>query len=336
MKKVLSILLVAVLLASMTAIAASAAHSWWEPEMISAKDAIKMYNEANHTTIETKRYYFQMPDGLNGPVGDDEAEHPETFGKKAPSWYHEFTDADGVKRTSGYGMYWWDVEGAPNSQDSGEPWYTGGWIGYTVEKDSAPNVYYVDAPAAATTIVWNNGIDGGMDDTQAIYFLAAQTNNIGSEYYDPGESPLYPEGLDSFDNMIYIIDPDLVDVNPLSQKLACGGEWYFYYGDGCYGTNKDGAESVKDNCLNPDHNHDAPVFKLGDVNEDQVVDVMDATLTQKYCASLVQLSEAQKMAANVCGNGIENISVMDATRIQKFCAHLCNLDGSVPWVDPEA
>ena len=334
MKKVLSIVLVALLLVSTTVIAVSAeSRSWFEDGMISAKEAVQLYNEANETEIETHRYYFQVPNGKNGPVGVDES-NPDTYGKKAPSWFHEFEDEEGVTRTSDCALYWWGCLDGPNCEDLDVPWGDGGWVGYLVEKDEA-GVYYADVPASVTTIIWNNGINGGMDDTLPIYFLAAQSVNIGSEYYDPGESPLYPDGVDSFDNMIYIIDPDKVSISDYSLKQTCGGEWYFYYGNGCYGTVKGGEEDIEKNCINPDHDHSAPTYKLGDVNGDTVVDVVDATIIQKACAQIIELNDIQKLAANVCGNGVDNISVMDATRIQKFCAHICNLDGSEPWIDPE-
>lgn len=346
MKKIISTVLVLVMLLSVTSIAVYAdSHSWFEEEMMSAKEAIEIYEQEKGVTLKTRRLYFQMPDGTNGPGVVKDAEH---MGEKAPTWIHEFVDTDGVTRTTGCAMYWWNSTKAPNPGDFGESWDTGGWVGYTAEKGDAPNVYYVDVPYVSdlTTVVWNNGINGGEDPEAEIYYLAAQSVNIGSEYYDIGEAlittpdgelvDLYPNGCGDqnqwFENMIYIIDPDQIEENDLSHKLSCGGFWYHYYGNGCYGTAEGGETDIEKNCLNPDHNHS---YILGDVNMDTVVDVTDATTVQKAEADLIELSDVQKMAANVCGNGPDNISVMDATRIQKYIAKLCNLDGSVPYTGPD-
>ena len=57
---------------------------------------------------------------------------------------------------------------------------------------------------------------------------------------------------------------------------------------------------------------------LGDVNLDNIVNVADATLLQKYGASIVQLNDTQLAVADVSGDG--RIDVKDATLIQKFSA----------------
>ena len=36
--------------------------------------------------------------------------------------------------------------------------------------------------------------------------------------------------------MIYVINPNMISENPLNGKIVSGGEWYFYYGNGEYGT----------------------------------------------------------------------------------------------------
>ena len=57
---------------------------------------------------------------------------------------------------------------------------------------------------------------------------------------------------------------------------------------------------------------------LGDANEDDSVNVKDATLIQKYAASLLQLSDEQFSAADV--NDDRKVNVKDATAIQKYSA----------------
>ena len=57
---------------------------------------------------------------------------------------------------------------------------------------------------------------------------------------------------------------------------------------------------------------------LGDVNEDGIVNIIDATTVQKYLASLLTLTDTQKKLADVDSNGTVNI--IDATTIQKHLA----------------
>ncbi len=57
---------------------------------------------------------------------------------------------------------------------------------------------------------------------------------------------------------------------------------------------------------------------LGDSNEDFKVNVKDATLIQKYAASLATLSETQLVLSDV--NSDEKVNVKDATVIQKYAA----------------
>ena len=131
-------------------------------------------------------------------------------------WKNEYTDTAGI--------YWWEGTDACLA-----------WPGYTANKADADGVYYYDVPTDVTTVIWNNNIDGGSDKTQDIYKASAQTINIGTEYYDPGESDNYPEGTDSFDGMIYVIDPTLDITSPPNSKYTGEGEWYYYYGNGEYG-----------------------------------------------------------------------------------------------------
>lgn len=132
------------------------------------------------------------------------------------SWYNEYATYPCI--------YWWEGTDA-----------CGAWPGHKAFKTDVPGVYYYDVNKDVTTIIWNNGIDGGTDDTQDIYTLAYQTKNIGSEYYDVEESPNYPYGTNSFDKMIYVIDESKTEINDFSGKSTYAGEWYYYYGNGEYG-----------------------------------------------------------------------------------------------------
>lgn len=57
------------------------------------------------------------------------------------------------------------------------------------------------------------------------------------------------------------------------------------------------------------------VSPKGDVTLDGKLDITDATMIQKYCASIITFSSAQKNLADIDKSGIIDIS--DATYIQK-------------------
>ncbi len=57
-------------------------------------------------------------------------------------------------------------------------------------------------------------------------------------------------------------------------------------------------------------------YRLGDADLNGVVNIKDATYIQKFAANMCELSEHEKLAANV--NGDETVNVKDATNIQKF------------------
>ena len=321
MKRIISILLAVMLVASCAVVAS--AYGWDDPDIKTVDEAIAEYELLYETEVETNRYYFLMPNGTNGDLGDDETVDEVTgepighAGEYAPTWYIPMED--GTPSTETAGIYWWgsDIADPP------------AWVGYLPsgvdENDS--DVYFADVPKAATTIIWNNAVDGGQDDTKPVYFCAAQSINIPCEFYEPGDSANYPEGTDDFDNMIFVIDPDLISVSDYSGKQTCGGEWYYYYGNGCYGFVEGGNET---NCLRDDHfdengNHigaePEPTYVLGDTDNDGVVSVMDATEIQMVLAKMKDWAYAEaELAADYDGDGVA--SVMDATEIQMILAGL--------------
>ena len=147
-----------------------------------------------------------------------------------------------------------------------------------------------------------------------------KSRNIQCEYYDVGESETYPDGLDSFDNMIYVIDPDLCyDLIENHGRPTYGGEWYYYYGDGCYGTDEDG--QAKTNCIRDDHDHSTdPVIIKGDVDGDGVVTIIDATSVQRYIAELYEFTSEEWKRANVDHD--YEVTIFDVTIIQKVVAKI--------------
>ena len=321
MKKIISILLALVLVASVAVVSANA-FSAFDEEAEHLKDAIAAYEAETGDEVPTYRYYFQIPDGNNGPTKqvDDEV---GSVGDHAKSWINEYNE--------GYcSIYYWATGSFP-TQDT--------WTGYVAEKlEGVPNVYYADVPQKVLTIIWNNGVDGGTDVENPLFFYRAQTKNLKVEYLDPGEWEEFPDGLASFDNMIYIVNPDDMSVEEYSGAQTCGGRWYYYLEDGCYTDTPEGA------CVNPDHydangNHvgyqeptePGPEKLLGDVDGDGVVSVIDATQIQKYKAQILTENDIDLSVADVDGDGV--VSVLDASRIQKYKAKIMNLDGTTPYVE---
>ena len=233
MKRWISILLVAALFAVMT-VSASAYHLW--PDGKTAEQAVKDYENAKGVTVTTNRYYFQMPDGVHGPRDAD--------GLTAGSWYNDYSD--------GAGVYWWGGTAACDS-----------WAGYKATlADAAQHIYYVDIPDDVVMFIWNNGVDPGKDPAAPCFAKAAQSIDVPCEYAEPDEYESLPEGTDSFDNCIYIIRPDSTSLSEYNPLRPHGGDWYFYYGNGCYGSYaEDSAHfiDVNHNCLNPDHYQDGDV-----------------------------------------------------------------------------
>ncbi len=240
MKRIVSILLAVMLVVSMTVISASA-FSAFDEQAEKISDAIAAYEAENEVKVPTYRYYFQIPDGTNGPV-KSETDAKGEAGSKAPSWINEYNE--GL-----CSIYYWAKGDFPTPS---------AWTGYVAEAvEGVDNLFYADVPQNVSTIIWNNGIDGGTDNTNPLYFLRAQTANIKVESLDEGDDDNFPDGLESYDNMIWIVNPDKVSVNSFSGAQTCGGDWYYYYGSGCYGLVAGGEEDVKENCLNPDHDHSA-------------------------------------------------------------------------------
>ena len=294
MKKVISLLLVAALLTAALAVSFNAVSvsdvEDGVPVVQSVSEGIAAYeaeNEMEPGSLKTQRIYFMMPNGKNGPVAtddvyvhyDDELDpdtgevitpaHDELVlrkGDKSPSWYNDFNILDGKHYA---GIYWW---GGPAEKD-------GYWVGYRMDiEDYDQGIYYADVPydvddpsASVAVAIFNNGVDGGMDSTKPIYDKAAQTadTNVEGAFIGDYDSLEYgsPDPW-SFNNCIYVVNPDRFSINKISRRQECGADWYVYYGNGCYGKEyqegvgedseyPDGtpgwSDNVADMCMNPDH-----------------------------------------------------------------------------------
>lgn len=230
-KKLLSLVLAGSVAASMAAIAATSASALIDPD--------GSYTPGEG--IETKRVYFTMPD----------------------SWKNSYTNSAGC--------YWWAGTDACGAIDG-----SGGslaWPGYKAKYDASledkgvKTLYYLDIPDDVPTVVWNNYLDGGMDESAPQYTAATQCKDSACEYLSEGDVDIYDDqdgfweemedsfngdkaALGSFadnffeseygiaftmDNMIWVPDLTHTDTS-VSGKITYYGDWYFYYGDGTYGT----------------------------------------------------------------------------------------------------
>lgn len=204
-KKILSIIIAVALIASALTVA-----------MVSA--SAKVVNGRYEPTAEnTYRYYFYMP----------------------KDWENIYTQSTIA------GVYWFGGTDACSAVDNSNP-DAPAWPGYVAQYDGTyadGSIYYVDCPDDVATIIWNNYVNGGnfrdgvYETSKEQYEAAKQTTDISglddAERY--ANYDLYPDGLESFNNMIYVLDPSKAIINAFSGKEIYGGEWYYYYGDGKYG-----------------------------------------------------------------------------------------------------
>ncbi|MBE6824686.1 MAG: hypothetical protein E7513_05005 [Ruminococcaceae bacterium] len=198
----------------------------------SVKKAVKEYEDESGETLDTNRYYFLMPDGTNG----QQSNYDDNAGNFADSWYNEYSSKPAI--------YWYGYE---------EGFCPDSMPGYTLETGDSPSVFYADVPTYVSSVYFNNNLNFGWNIDKALRDYMFMTFNINTQYYDAGESENYPDGTDSFDEMIFVISPDTIIVDWPLTPMYRGGEWYYYYGNGCYGTVKNGDDH---DCIRDDHKHD--------------------------------------------------------------------------------
>ncbi|MBE5957265.1 MAG: hypothetical protein E7254_00170 [Lachnospiraceae bacterium] len=172
----------------------------------------------NPDELQTKTYLFYMPD----------------------EWFTEYNatyDGEDLKTGSAC-IYWWSVSPYPNS-----------WPGYLLTKrvDGNPNIFSATVPSSASPIIWNDTIDTGHRPNEDA--IAHQTINISASYYYPKESSFYPEGIESFDGMIYVFDCDNANVDNYMKTAFYSGDWFYYYGNGEYGYYKTREEAAAHNAV---------------------------------------------------------------------------------------
>lgn len=334
MKKIISILLAVMLVVSVTVVSVSAYNNADDYSKMSPSTTYKpsgsyTVDDSTPTCEEAilacggdlnnvQKIYFQVP--LADPKQD------------GSDWVNQFNvDANGVCQIC---VYWW----AGIAGEDGWPDGNGcSWVGYRTKLVDAKNrIYEATVPADGGTplLIWNNGVNAGMDKTKPIFKYGRQLADANIEGAFEGDYDTLPEGTPNEDNMdgcIQIIDYSVSTINPLTQIPAYGSNWYIYYGDGCYGEySEDSANFVSkhENCKNPEHLADPDKYHStrGDVNYDDNVDVQDVVYIQRYLAGYeFKPGEFNKSNADVDEDGY--ISVIDASRIQRYLAHICDIDG---------
>ncbi len=271
LKKLVSMFLALTLILSVAVIAPiSVGASETNSESVGAVDTKDRYIPSDSVT-DTHRYYFYMPS----------------------EWYtnNEINTA---------GIYWYSGDDACNK-----------WPGYKAQSsEDVLGLYYVDCPANVPKIIWNNFFDGGTDKTTDKYVQAVQTvdinvENMYKEFASDGDvinpalfekayEKINAEGYDklggfyenffesdygfafNFNNMIYIINPEYTIENALTGKLTYGGDWYFYYGDGTYGTKLTKEESEVAGTLKslPYIHYDNTLSYLYELSNDGTVEII--------------------------------------------------------------
>lgn len=339
MKKIISILLAVMLVVSVAVFSVNAYGSDGDYSKLSPGSS---YDPSDSYTVDDKtptceeaivacggdlnnvqKIYFQVPKADPNQDGSD--------------WVNQYnTDANGDCQIC---VYWWG--GTAGSASEGWPSGKGcTWVGYRTKLvDKENRIYEATVPADGNTplIIWDNGVNGGMDQTKPIFKFGRQLADANIEGAYEGDYDTIPEGTPNEDNMdgcIQIIDYSVSTINPLTQIPAYGSNWYIYYGDGCYGHYKTDSPNYHGkyaSCVNPEHNHPRP----GDVNNDKSVDMIDVLCIQYKLAgrALPEGMEFDTITADVDGDG--HISIIDATRIQRYLARLCNIDGTTPYKEAE-
>lgn len=139
---------------------------------------------------------------------DDEGSYVPSEGTETYHIYFCKPDDWENKYTSDAGVYWENGSDTPSA-----------WPGYSARNADIKNVYCSDVPTDVDKVIWNNALKGTDDPTNPEYKLAYRTTDINFKGYEKGESDYYPNGVESFDNMIYIINPEFTSENDKDELI---------------------------------------------------------------------------------------------------------------------
>ena len=254
----------------------------------------------------TQRVYFQLP--------AEDPEHPEY------DWTNHYNSTDLGLNYCQVCVFWW--------YGTGSEWPDGTkakWVGYRAKLVDAQNrIYEAVLPASGVpNIVWNNGVNGGEDPTQDIFKYSHSLEDANIEGALPEDYETLPEGSPDPDSMDGCIQISRIrdDISVLPTGDVRSSEWYVYYGDGCYGnypTNSPSYRGKHASCLNPEHDHSADTYMIGDADADRDISVLDATVIQRVISEIAVYS-CDEQAADVDGKGLD---ITDATLIQRYLSDM--------------
>lgn len=202
---------------------------------------------SNSTENTETKYVTNLGGTYTGPIKNKS----KRFFFAMPKEWYTFSNATAC-------AYWWDGEDScADWQNSYEMRPT------TINTDDGSKVYYIDVAEDVNVILFNNGIDLGQksenEELPPNYGKVCQTKEINLQGYDPGETMIYPDGLDSKKKMIYV--PDDIE-NESSGFKVYGGEWYYLHSDGKWDTEKGSVYEIKDVNVKLDKRKD--IVNIGD------------------------------------------------------------------------
>lgn len=189
--------------------------------------------------VKTRKYRFYLPDAWKNDRNDN----------------YDGTDLNSCAAA----IYWWGStynsddykNGVPDAEGKTEYDNVQGWPGYRIlEQDpDDPNIFVCEVPEDAGMIIFNNTVDGGQTPVDNPgYGFNFQTVDIPTTYTDPEDDsygfytttkdgqPISADNPMTFDDMIFVVDAKNTKLNEYSGAVTTGGDWFYYYGDGKYGT----------------------------------------------------------------------------------------------------
>lgn len=235
---------------------------------------------SNSTENTETKYVTNLGGTYTGPIKNKS----KRFFFAMPKEWYTFSNATAC-------AYWWDGEDScADWQNSYEMRPT------TIITDDGSKVYYIDIDENITSIIFNNGIDLGQksenEELPPNYGKVCQTEAINLEGYDPGETMVYPDGLDSKEKMIYV--PDDIE-NESSGFKVYGGEWYYLHSDGKWDAEKGSVYKTKD--VNVKLNKRKDTVNIGDTIQ------LNATFENLSPDAKITWSSSDTNVATVDNNG---------------------------------
>lgn len=192
--------------------------------------------------------------------------------------------------------YWWD------GTDKCTDWQHSYQMKSTpIEKDNGTKVYYVDVSVDVRNIIFSNGIDVGTKDgdyTSLNWGKSYQTDNISLEGYAPGENKVFPDGIDNFDNLVYVINTSDTSINEKNGSVIFSGGWYYLHSDGCW-DDKEGSQYELES-VNVKLNKTLLTLNLSDKR----TFTLKATIKNKRFDTKVKWSSSDEKVAKVDENGV--------------------------------